>query len=68
MMALLVVGLGVAFEFAPARSNPETPPGLDTALRALTGQPFGPYVVAGVGLGPFSYGIYSFARTKFAKM
>lgn len=65
-IALGAVGLLIIV--ATIRSNPATAPGLDTALRALSQQPFGPYVVAGVGAGLFSYGIYSFARTKFAKM
>lgn len=65
-VALAAVGLLVIV--ATARSNPATTPGLDTALMALAQQPFGTYIVAGVGAGLFGYGIYSFARTRFAKM
>ncbi len=60
--------VGVLIIVATVRSNPETSTGLDVALSALAEQPFGPYIVAGVGIGLFAYGIYSFARTRFAKM
>lgn len=60
--------VGVLVIVAAGRPHAATNPGLDAALQALSHQPFGQWVVGGVGMGLFCYGIYSFTRTKFAKM
>ncbi|HQA31691.1 MAG TPA: DUF1206 domain-containing protein [Propioniciclava tarda] len=64
-LALLVVGglfLRAAWTHDPSGST-----GLDGALAVLLGAPFGPALVAGIGLGFAAYGLYSFARARFAR-
>ncbi len=63
-VALAVVGL--LFVSAAVQSQPDRATGLDGALHALLGQPFGPILLTLVALGFAGYGLYSFARARHA--
>ncbi len=65
-VALFFVGL--LFLIAALRENASEATGLDGALRFLLGMPFGgaPLVVIAAGLA--AYGVYSFARSRYARV
>jgi hypothetical protein len=42
--------------------------GLDTALKTLRDAPAGPYLLTAVGLGIAAYGLYSFAKARYARL
>ena len=65
-VALAVVG-GL-FVLAAAKTDPSQATGLDGALKTLGEQPGGQVILAVVGLGFVAYGVYSFARARYAKM
>lgn len=65
-VALLVVG-GL-FVTAAATANPAKAQGLDGALRSLLNLPLGRVALAVVALGLASYGVYSFARARYARV
>lgn len=46
----------------------EAAPGLDGALRTVLEAPFGPVLLTVVALGLAAYGLYSFARARYAKV
>ena len=63
---LLLTGLLIAI--ATLQAHPEESTGLDGGLKALRDQPFGIYVLAGVGAGLMCYGLYMVVRARLAKM
>ena len=65
-VALFVTGLLVII--AAVTLRPEQSTGLDGGLRALREQPFGVYVLAGVGLGLICYGAFMVVRARLARM
>jgi len=65
-VALGVVGL--LFVLAAAQSDSSEATGLDGALKTLGEQPGGPVILVVVGLGFVAYGLYSFARARYARM
>ncbi len=65
-VALGVVGL--LFVSAAVAANPDKAKGVDGAVEWLLGAPGGPVVVVLVGLGFAAYGLYSFARARYARM
>lgn len=65
-VALAVVG--VLFVVAAVQANPDQPTGLDAALKTLRDQPLGSALLLLVALGLAAYGLYSFARARYAKM
>lgn len=65
-VALVVVGF--FFLVAAVQSDPDKAQGLDGALKALKDQPFGPVLLTLVALGIAAYGVYSFARAKYARV
>lgn len=65
-LALGVVG--ILFVYAALTADADKAEGLDGALDGLLGAPAGPVIVGIVGLGFAAYGVYSFARARFAKM
>jgi hypothetical protein len=65
--AALVV-LGVLFVVAAVRHDPTQAGGLDTAFATLVAQPFGAVLLVATGLGFAAYGVYSFARARYARM
>lgn len=64
--ALVIVG--VLFVLAAVRQQPGQATGLDGALRTLGEQPFGRVLLALVALGFIAYGLYSFARARYARL
>lgn len=63
-----LVTVGVLFIIAAATHDPAKAGGLDAALRALLELPAGGVFVSLVALGFASFGLYSFARTRYAKV
>lgn len=64
--ALAVVG--VLFVSAAARNSSSKATGLDGALRALREQTAGTWLLTAVALGIATYGLYSFARARYARV
>ena len=65
---IAVAVTGVLFVVAAFTHDPETAGGLDAALHALAGLPFGPVILWIVGLGLVLYGLFCFARARYARM
>lgn len=65
-VALGVVGF--LFVFAAGTADADKAQGLDGAVESLLGAPGGPVFVVLVGLGFAAYGLYSFARARYARM
>jgi hypothetical protein len=61
----IVGGLVVA---AAVTSEASRAGGLDQALRTVRDQPFGPALLFVIGVGIAAYGVYSFARARFARL
>jgi hypothetical protein len=65
----IAVGVtGVLFVVAALTHDPETAGGLDAALDALAELPFGAVILWAVGVGLAVYGLFCFARARFARM
>jgi hypothetical protein len=65
-VALAVVG--VLLVVAAVQADPEKAEGLDAALHALAGLPFGAVLLTLVALGFAAYGVYGFGRARHAKV
>lgn len=65
-VALAVVG--VLFTAAAITFDADKAQGIDGAIDTLKDAPAGPAVVVIVGLGFAAYGLYSFARSRYARM
>jgi hypothetical protein len=64
-VALAVIG--VLFVVAAVTYDPNRAGGLDTALRTLKEQPFGPYLLTVLALGIACFGVYCFAWSRHVK-
>jgi len=65
----IAVGVaGVLFVVAAVTANPEQAGGLDAALHALADLPFGAIILWIVGAGLIIYGLFCFARARYARM
>lgn len=60
--------LGALFVTAAVQHDPQQAGGLDAAFSTLAAQPFGAVLLVAVGLGFAAYGLYSFARARYARM
>ncbi|MFE7846553.1 DUF1206 domain-containing protein [Microbacterium sp. NPDC057407] len=65
---IAVAVTGVLFIVAAITHDPETAGGLDAALHTLAGLPFGPLILWVVGGGLVVYGLFCFARARYARM
>ncbi|HZW45058.1 MAG TPA: DUF1206 domain-containing protein [Dermatophilaceae bacterium] len=65
-VALAVVG--VLFVSAAVQNSASKATGLDGALRSLRQQAVGPWLLTAVALGIAAYGVYSFARSRHARV
>lgn len=65
-VALIVIG--IVFWAAVFTHDPEKASGMDGALRTLLELPLGKALLSLVALGLVAYGIYSFARAKYARV
>ncbi|MDQ1082846.1 MULTISPECIES: DUF1206 domain-containing protein [Microbacterium] len=65
----IAVGVaGILFVVAAFTHDPNTAGGIDSALRSLAGLPFGQVVLWLVGAGLVVYGVFCFARARYAQM
>jgi len=60
--------VGVLFTYAAVTADPDKAQGIDGAIESLLGVPGGPVIVVLVGIGFAAYGVYSFARARYARM
>ncbi|MCB7135443.1 DUF1206 domain-containing protein [Cellulosimicrobium marinum] len=60
--------LGALFVVAAVQNDPEQAGGLDAAFATVAAQPFGTALLVAIGLGFAAYGLYSFARARYARM
>ncbi|MFI2105143.1 DUF1206 domain-containing protein [Isoptericola sp. NPDC019693] len=60
--------LGGLFVAAAVTADPEKAGGLDDALRTIREQPFGVVLLVATGVGIAAYGVYSFARARYARL
>lgn len=58
--------IGVLFVLAAVRSDPDDAGGMDTALRTLGEQPYGPVILLAVGAGFVAFGAFSVVRARYA--
>jgi len=65
-VALAVVG--VFFVIAAVQHDADKAQGLDGALKTLKEASFGPVLLTLVALGIAAYGVYSFARARYARL
>ena len=65
-VALLIVGF--FFLVAAWQANPDKAQGLDGALKTVKDQPFGPFLLTLVAAGIAAYAVYSFARSRYARV
>jgi len=65
-VALVIVGF--FFLVAAWQANPDKAQGLDGALKTLKDAPFGPFLLTLVAAGIAAYGVYSFARSRYARV
>ena len=60
--------VGVLFTYAAISADPDQAQGIDGAVESLLEAPAGPLLVILVGVGFAAYGVYSFARARYARM
>lgn len=60
--------VGVLFVVAALTADPAKANGLDAALRTLATLPFGSVILIVVGVGLIAYALYSFVRSRYARM
>lgn len=60
--------VGILFGVAALTSDPSEATGLDGALKSLVELPLGPVILTVVALGLMAYGVYCFARAKYARL
>jgi uncharacterized membrane protein len=65
-IALVIVGF--FFLVAAWQADPDKAQGLDGALKTLKDAPFGPFLLTLVAAGIAAYGVYSFARSRYARV
>ena len=63
-----LVAVGVLFIVAAVKQSAGKATGLDGALRSLQDLPAGTVVLIGIALGLAAYGVYSFARARYARV
>lgn len=65
---LAIAAIGLLVILAASQSEPDKASGLDGALKTLGAQPYGVILLVVAGLGIITYGLYSFAMARYAKM
>ncbi|SEJ36428.1 DUF1206 domain-containing protein [Demequina mangrovi] len=60
--------VGGLFGYAALTADPDKAAGIDGAVERLRDAPAGPVLVVTVGLGFAAYGLYSLARSRYARM
>jgi len=65
---IALVAVGGLFALAAATTDPSAATGLDGALKSLVELPFGVAILTLVAVGLIFYGVYCFARAKYADL
>jgi len=65
---IAVAIVGVLFVVAAVTADPEKAGGVDAALKSLAELPFGTIILWLVGAGLIVYGVFCFARARYARM
>ena len=65
---IAIAVVGVLFVAAAVTADPEKAGGLDAALKSLAALPFGTVILWLVGAGLIIYGVFCFARARYARM
>lgn len=65
---LAIAAIGLLVILAVSQSEPNKAAGLDGAFKILRAQPYGVALLVVAGLGIITYGLYSFAMARYAKM
>lgn len=65
---IALVAVGVLFIVAAVKQSAGKATGLDGGLRSLRDLPAGQVILIGIALGLAAYGVYSFARAKYARV
>lgn len=60
--------IGILVMIAALRFDPNEASGLDTALKTLATQPFGPYLLIAVALGLACYGVFCFFDARYHRV
>ena len=60
--------IGIFLIVAAVQHNPHEAKGLDSVLRTLVQQPFGPWLLGIVALGLVAYGVYSFVEARYRQV
>jgi hypothetical protein len=59
---------GVLVVVAAATYDPDKARGLDSGLKALAGEPYGPWLLALIAFGIAAFGVFCFAQAKYRKV
>jgi hypothetical protein len=65
---IALAAVGVLFITAAIQHQPGKATGLDGALRSMRDLPAGTVILLGIALGLAAYGVYSFARARYARV
>lgn len=65
---IAVAAVGILFVAAALQHPAGKTTGLDGALRSMRDLPVGPVILVGIALGLVAYGVYSFARARYARV
>lgn len=65
---IAVAVVGILFAVAAVTLDPNKATGLDGALKSLTSLPSGAVLLCAVGVGLIAFGIYTFARARYARL
>ncbi len=65
---VVITIVGALFVLAAVRQTAGEATGIDGALRKLLEQPYGSVLLVAIGLGLAAFGVYLFARARFARM
>ena len=65
---IALVAVGILFIAAAIQQRVGKTTGLDGALKSLRDLPAGPVILIGIALGLAAYGVYSFARARYARV
>ncbi len=65
---IALAAVGILFITAAIQQQAGTVTGMDGALRSMQDLPAGPVILLGIALGLAAYGVYSFARARYARV
>ena len=65
---IALAAVGILFITAAIKQQGGKVTGLDGALRSMQDLPAGPVILLGIALGLAAYGVYSFARARYARV